>query len=441
MSAAPPTRRRFDREIAALALPALGALVAEPLYVLADTAVVGRIGTDQLAGLAVASAALLTGMAVLIFLAYGTTAAVSRLLGAGRADDASGQAVQGLWLAGIIGVVLMAVVVLVPTQIVAALGADGNVGTQASIYLRISAFGIPFQLLSFAGVGYLRGLQDTRTPLAVAVAAAVGNLGLELVLIAGFDRGIGASALATVVAQAGTAAVYLALIGRDARRRSVPLGPDPAAIRRLARVGGDLFVRTVALRGSLTVATAVAARLGAVDVAAHEVAFATWTLFAFILDAIAIAGQSMIGRFLGADDAASARAVGRRMLELGVGFGVVSGVAVFVGRPWLPEVFTNDPAVVSLAGFLLIWVAIMQPVNAIAFVLDGLLIGAGDMRFLARAMVIAAAVAIPMALAVLVFDLGIGWVWASVAALMVSRVVTLGWRWRHGGWAVTGAEV
>lgn len=441
MTPVPNLRRRHDREIAALALPALGALVAEPLYVLADTAVVGRIGTTQLAGLAVASAALLTGLAVLIFLAYGTTAAVSRLLGAGRADDAASQAVQGLWLAGIIGLGLVIVVAGAPGPIVGILGADGAVRTEASIYLQISAFGIPFQLLSFAGVGYLRGLQDTRTPLAVAIAAAVGNLVLELVLIVGFDQGIGASALATVVAQVGTATVYLVLIGRDARRRSVALAPDFAIIRRLARIGGDLFVRTVALRGSLTVATAVAARLGAVDVAAHEVAFAVWTLFAFILDAIAIAGQSMIGRFLGADDTDSARDVGRRMLELGLAFGMISAVVVLVGRPWLPEVFTNDPAVASLAGFLLIWVAIMQPVNAIAFVLDGLLIGAGDMRFLARAMVVAAVVAVPVAGSVLVFDLGIGWVWASITCLMVSRVLTLGWRWRQGGWAVTGAEI
>lgn len=435
------SRRRHDREIAALALPALGALVAEPLYLLADTAVVGRIGTVQLAGLAVASAALLSGLAVLIFLAYGTTAAVSRLLGAGRADEAAAQAVQGLWLAGIIGVALMAVVAGLPGPIVGVLGAEGPVRTEASIYLQISAFGIPFQLLSFAGVGYLRGLQDTRTPLMVAVAAALTNLVLEVVLIAGFDQGIGASALSTVVAQAGTAATYLLLIGRDARRRLVSLLPDWTAVRRLARVGGDLFIRTVALRGTLTVATAVAARLGAVDVAAHEVAFAIWTLFAFILDAIAIAGQSMIGRFLGAGDADEARDVGRRMLELGIGFGVLSAVVVLAGRPWLPEIFTNDPAVISLATFLLIWVAVMQPVNAVAFVLDGLLIGAGDMRFLARAMVVAAGLAIPMACAVLVFDLGIGWVWASIAALMTSRVITLGWRWRHGGWAVTGAQL
>lgn len=432
-------RRRHDREIAALAIPALGALVAEPLYILADTAVVGRIGTEELAGLAVASAALLTGMAVLIFLAYGTTAAVSRLLGAGRDDEAASQAVQGLWLAGIIGVVLGAVVAAFPGPIVGVLGAEGEVRTQAEIYLQISAVGIPFQLLTFAGVGYLRGLQNTRTPLAVAIAAATTNLVLELVLVLGLDFGIAASAWSTVVAQTGAAGVYLWMIARDAHARSVRLGPDPVMLRRLSRVGGDLFVRTVALRGTLTVATAVAARLGTVEVAAHEIALAVWSLGAFVLDAIAIAGQAMIGRFLGAGDERSARDVGRRMLELGFGFGVVAGAVVLIARPWLPGVFTGDDAVVSLAGFLLIWVGAMQPVNAVAFVLDGLLIGAGDMAFLARAMVAAAAVALPIAAAVVVFDLGIGWLWGSIAALMVARVVALSWRWQQGAWSVTGA--
>lgn len=418
----------------------MGALVAEPLYVLADTAVVGRIGTTELAGLAVASAGLLTGFAVFIFLAYGTTAAVARLLGAGREDDAAGQAIQGLWLAGLIGVALAAVVAGAAGPIVAVLGAEGAVREQAEIYLRVSAFGIPFQLLSFAGVGYLRGLQDTRTPLVVAVAAAAGNLVLELVLIVGLDFGIGASALATVVAQAGTAAVFVGLIGRDAHRRAVSLRPDTTSIRRLARVGGDLFVRTIALRGSLTLLTAVAARIGAVDVAAHEVAFAVWSLLAMLTDAIAIAGQSMIGRFLGAEDADEARNVGRRMLEIGIAAGVVAAVIVLVTLPWLPGIFSDDPAVRSLAAFLLIWVAVLQPVNAVAFVLDGLLIGAGDMRFLAQAMAASAALMIPLALAVPALDLGIGWVWAALATLMVSRAVGLTWRWRTGAWAVIGAE-
>lgn len=436
----PGLRSPHDREIARLAVPALGALVAEPLYVLADTAVVGNIGTSQLAGLAVASSALLTGFAVFIFLAYGTTAAVSRLLGAGREGDAAHQALQGLWLAVVIGSVVAGLVIAAPGPIVSALGAEGAVRTNAEIYLRISAFGIPAQLLTFAGTGYLRGLQDTKTPLVVAVCAAVGNLVLELVLIEGFGFGIGASALSTVVAQLAGAGVYIAMVARASARAGVSWRPDWRVIGRLGRVGGDLLVRTLALRGALTLMTAVAARVGTADVAAHEVAFAVWSLLALALDAIAIAGQAMIGRFLGAEDPVTARGAGRRMLELGVAGGVAVGAVVLLLRPWVPDIFSDDPAVVHLAGFLLLWVAVLQPLNGVAFVLDGLLIGAGDMRFLAMAMVGALAVTIPAAGAVLVFDLGIGWVWFAVLVLMVSRVVPLGLRWRSGAWAVTGAE-
>jgi putative MATE family efflux protein len=435
-----PIRSPHDSEIARLAIPSFGALVAEPLYVLADTAVVGRIGTDELAGLAVASSALLTGYAIFIFLAYGTTAAVSRLLGAGRDDAAAHQAVQGLWLAGVIGVVMTGLVIGLAEPIVELLGGTGAVRTNALVYLRISAIGITFQLLTFAGTGYLRGLQDTRTPLLVAIGAAVANLVIELVLINGFGYGIGASALSTVIAQAGGALVYLRLITTATSRLGAALRPDWSAVRRLGRVGWDLLVRTLALRLSLTLFTAVAARIGAQEVGAHEIAFALWSLLALALDAIAIAGQAMVGRFLGADDVDTARQVGRRMLELGTVAGVVGGVLVLIGRPVLPDVFSNDPEVVRLAGFLLLFVAVLQPLNGAVFVLDGLLIGAGDMSFLAKAMVGAALLTAPVAIGVAVLGLGIGWVWAAITVLMLARLTVLAARWRSGAWAVIGAE-
>lgn len=421
-------------------MPAFGALVAEPLYVLADTAVVGRIGTDELAGLAVASSALLTGYAIFIFLAYGTTAAVSRLLGAGREGSAAHQAVQGLWLAGVIGVVMTALVLGFAGPIVELLGGTGAVRTNALVYLRISAIGIIFQLLTFAGTGYLRGLQDTRTPLLVAIGAAVANLVIELVLINGLGYGIGASALSTVIAQAGGALVYLRLITTATSRLGAALRPDWSAIRRLGRAGWDLLVRTLALRMSLTLFTAIAARIGAEEVGAHEVAFAIWSLLALALDAIAIAGQAMVGRFLGAGDVDTARQVGRRMLELGTVAGTFAGAVVLLGRPVLPDVFSNDPDVLHLAGFLLLFVAVLQPVNGAVFVLDGLLIGAGDMSFLAKAMVGAALLTAPVAIAVAVLGLGIGWVWGAITVLMLARLGVLALRWRSGAWAVVGAE-
>ncbi|HEV7763000.1 MAG TPA: MATE family efflux transporter [Acidimicrobiales bacterium] len=434
-----PGRHPHDREIVRLAVPAFGALVAEPLYVLADTAIVGHIGTDQLAGLAVASSVLLTLYAVFIFLAYGTTAAVSRLLGAGDDREAAHQAVQSLWLAVLIGIGLAVLGAVLAEPVVAALGADGAVRTNALVYLRISLVGIPALLLVLAGTGYLRGLQDTRTPLVVAGGTAVVNLVIQVVLIYGFDQGIGASALSTVIAQTLGAAVYVWRVAGPARRLGADLRPHPASLRRLAVVGRDLLIRTAALRVALVAATAVAARIGTDDLAAYEVSFQIWGLLAYTLDAVAIAGQAIVGRSLGAAQAHDARSAGRRMIEIGVALGGLLGLVVLALRTVLPHLFTDDAAVVDLAAFALVWVAVLQPVNAVAFVLDGVLIGAGDMRFLAWSMAGAAAVFVPAAGVVLALDLGLGWLWAALGLLMVTRSGVLLWRFAGDRWIVLGA--
>ena len=432
-------RQPHDREIVRLAVPAFGALIAEPLYILADTAVVGHLGTTQLAGMAVAASVLLTLYSVFIFLAYGTTAAVSRLLGAGDEREAAHQAVQSLWLAALIGTGLIVVGWLVAEPVVGALGADGAVRTNALVFLRISLWGLPAMLVVLAGTGYLRGLQDTRTPLLLAIGTGVLNLVLELVLVYGFDQGIGASALSTVIAQWVAAGFYVQRVAASARRLDASLAPHPASLRRLLVVARDLLVRTAALRAALVAATAVATRIGTVDVAAHQVAFELWTFLAFTLDAVAIAGQAIVGRALGAGDGAEARAAGRRMIEWGVMLGVGLGAALLVLRPLLPHLFTDDEAVVALAGFILVWVAVLQPVNAVAFVLDGVLIGAGDQHFLAWAMAGAAVVFVPAAVAVAVLGLGIGWLWAAIGLLMVVRAGSLLWRFAGDAWIVLGA--
>lgn len=429
----------YDREIVRLAVPAFGALVAEPLYILADTAVVGHLGTDQLAGLAVASSVLLTLYSMFIFLAYGTTAAVSRLLGAGNEREAAHQAVQSLWLALFIGLGLMVVGYVTSGPVVDALGAEGAVRTNALVFLQVSLLGIPAMLLVLAGTGYLRGLQDLRTPLVLAVGTAVLNLVLELVLIYGFDFGIGASALSTVVAQVVAATVYVRRVAGAARRLGADLAPHPASLRRLVVVARDLLIRTAALRAALVTATAVATRIGTVDLAAHQIAFELWTFLAFVLDAVAIAGQAIVGRSLGAGNGDDARRAGRRMIEWGVALGCGLGLLLLLLRPLLPHLFTNDEQVIVLAQFLLVWVAVLQPLNAVAFVLDGVLIGAGDMRFLAWAMLGAAVVFVPAALAVNALDLGIGWLWAAIALLMATRAAALLWRFRSDAWVVTGA--
>ena len=434
------TSRAHDREIIALALPALGALVAEPLYVLADTAVVGRLGTLQLDGLALAAAVLASVLNVFIFLAYGTTAAVSRLIGAGDEGRAASQAVQALWLAGVSGIFVSGLVWVLAPDLLSILGGTEAARAQALIYLRISAFGLPAMFLTMAGVGYLRGQQNTRLPLMVTAATAVFNLVLELVLIVGFDFGIGASALSTVLAQIIAALVYVWKVAAAALAEGAALGPAPSAMGTLLRIGGDLIVRTIALRGIFTITTAVAARLGEVDLAAHHIAFEFFSFVALALDAIAIAGQALVGKYLGANDRATTREVAARMLQWGVGFGVIAGVLVAVTSPLTARIFTTDAEVVRLTGFILILLAFLLPFGAVAFVLDGILIGAGDMRFLAYSMVGVAAVYWPLAFVLMRTGAGIGWLWVGLIGVMAGRCVALGARYRTDHWLVTGAS-
>lgn len=432
-------RTAHDREIARLAVPALGALIAEPLYVLVDTAVVGHLGTPQLGGLGVASTLVLTGYAIFNFLAYGTTGTVARLLGAGHRDRAAAQGVQSLWLALAIGIALAALGLLFAGPLVRAMGADGEVRRHALTYLRISMAGVPALTIVLAGTGYLRGLQDTRTPLAVALATALGNVVLELWFVLGLDWGVAGSAWSTVLVQVAGAAVYVRAVARDVRRNDVPIRPDRRALTALSKVSVDLFLRTSALRAALLVATSVAARIGTDDVAAHQVVFEIWNLCALVLDSIAIAAQAMIGRSLGAEDATTARVVSRRMLELSVVAGAGFTIVFLTTRTVLPDLFTDDPRVATLAAFLLVHVALMQPLSGIVFALDGILIGAGDLRFLAWAMVAAFVAFLPAALAVLGLDLGIGWLWGAIWVLMVVRMATLLRRWQDDAWLRTGA--
>ncbi|MDG1410404.1 MAG: MATE family efflux transporter [Acidimicrobiales bacterium] len=428
-----------DSEILRLAFPALGALTAEPLYVLADTAVVGHLGTPELGGLALASSLILIAFAVFIFLAYGTTAAVARLLGAGQHREAAHQAVQSIWLAAVVGVVIAVVGLLLAEPLVDIMGGEGAVRTHALTYFRISMAAIPPMLMGLAGVGYLRGLQDTKRPFIVAIVTALLNLVLELVLIYGFDYGIGASAFSTVIAHWVSAGIFCWWIANAVAKHGVSLLPDRRTISKLAGAGVDLLLRTTAMRAGLLITLAVAARIGTDDLAAHEIAFQLWSILALSLDAVAIAAQAMIGRALGSGDAELARQLGRRMIQWGWWAGVLLGAVVLVTSPVVPSIFSNDPAVTGLAAFLLIHVAVWQPLNGIVFALDGILIGAGDLRFLAYGMWLASVVLIAGAFGVLAFGLGIGWLWGALGAWMVVRAGLLIWRFQTEAWQVTGA--
>lgn len=432
--------RRHDREILALALPAFGALVAEPLFLMADSAMIGHLGTPQLAGLGVAAALLATAVNVFVFLAYATTAAVARSLGARDLAAAIRQGMDGIWLALLLGLGLIAVVLPTAPALVEAFGASATAAPHAVAYLRISTLGMPAMLIVLAATGVLRGLQDTRTPLYVAIGGFSANVALNAVFIYGFGWGVAGSAWGSVVAQTGMAAVYLRVVVRGARAHGASLRPRPAGIARSARAGAPLLVRTLSLRAMLLVTTAVAARLGDVSVASHQVALTVWSLLAFALDAIAIAGQAIIGRYLGAGDAAGARAVCRRMVGWGVMSGVVLGLLVVVASPALQRLFTGDAAVREQLLPVLLIVAVCQPIAGVVFVLDGVLMGAGDGPYLAAAMLVTLAVFVPAALLVPAVGAGVTGLWGVFAGLMMTvRGLTLVLRVRTGRWVVTGA--
>lgn len=443
MTQAPTTRRssrrRHDREIIALAVPAFGALVAEPLFVIVDSAIVGHLGTSQLAGLGVAAALLTTAVSIFVFLAYATTAAVARRVGAGDLSSAIRQGMDGIWLALLLGAVVVAVTLPSAPWLVEAFGASETAAPYATTYLRISSLGIPAMLVVLAATGVLRGLQDTRTPLYVAIGGFAANGVLNVVLVYGAGLGIAGSAWGTVIAQVAMALVYLIVVVRGARRHGASLRPDAAGIRAGAQAGVPLLVRTLSLRSVLMIATAVAARMGDTDIAAHQIILSLWSLTAFALDAIAIAGQAIIGRYLGANDAKGAREACRRMVQWGIASGVVLGVLIVLARPLFIPLFTGDESVQDTLLPALLVLAVSQPIAGVVFVLDGVLMGAGDGRYLAWAMLLTLAVFAPVALLIPSLGGGLTALWWAMTLMMAVRLATLWIRTRSGRWIVTGA--
>ena len=430
-------RSPYDREILRLAVPALGALAAEPLYLLVDTAMVGHLGTEQLAALAIAATLLAGTFTLFNFLTYGTTAQVARFHGAGDELAAGRLAAQSLWLSAAIGVGLTLLLASLAVPLVQLMGGDDRVGELAVDYLRIGALGLPFALIALAGQGYLRGVSDLRTPLVIVVVANAANVLLNVVFIYGFDWGLNGSAAATVVAQAGMGAAFVqALMSAPADSRR----PSLARIRPLARIGREIFVRTTALYASFLVAGAVLARMGADSLGAHQIAFQLFVFLALVLDAIAIAGQVIVGRTLGAGDAEEAHAAARRMIEwavvAGAGFGLVMLALIDV----VPRAFTSDQDVIDRAQEIWVLFALMQPANGAVFALDGILIGAGDTRFLMYSMLAASlGVFVPIALLSLALDLGIVGVWVGLVGLIAVRLATCAWRFSSRRWALVGA--
>lgn len=426
-----------DRRIAGLAVPALGALAAEPLYVLVDTAIVGHLGVSPLAALALAGAVLSATVGLCNFLAYASTPKVGRLHSSGQASAAAHLGQQTTILAIALGVVLAAVCTVFAGPMISVMGGSGRVGRLAVLYMRIAALGLPFALIAVAGQGYLRGVSRLRLPLVILLVGNLLNAALEVLFIFGFGLGIAGSAWATLIAQAVMAAGFLAASPLADGHR---LRLDWVALRALVSTGGEIFIRTGSLFAAFLVAGAILARVGAASLAAHQIAFQLWIFLALALDALAIAAQVMVSQQLGVGGIARARALATRTLVWSVIVGALCACALIAVAGALPHAFTDNRGVLNRVDAIWPIFAVMLPVNAAVFALDGILIGAGDTHFLMWAMVASSfLVFAPLALASSVFGWGIVGVWLAILAFVLARFLTCGLRFRGDRWAVAGA--
>lgn len=439
-----PAPDTLNRDILRLAVPALGALIAEPLFLIVDSAMVGHLGVGQLAALGIASAVLQTIVGLMVFLAYSTTPTVARRLGGGDAAGAVSAGIDGMWLALGLGAVLAGVGSLSVPAIVDAFGAAPAVASDAHAYLRISMWGLPAMLVVFAATGLLRGMQNTVTPLWVAAIGFAGNAALNAVFIYGLGWGIAGSAAGTVVAQWAMVGAYAAIAARLARRHGASTRPRVDGVRHSARSGWWMFLRTVSLRAALLATVAVATAFGTAELAGWQVSFTVFSTAAFALDALAIAAQALVGKQLGAGSTVRVRGVLRRTLAWGVVFGAVVGVVIAAFSGAIGLLFTGDATLAALARPALIVLAVAQPVCAVVFVLDGVLMGANDVRYLAAAGGVTLIVYAPALVGLAAWHPGgaAGLTWLAVAffgVYMLARLATLGWRIRRPQWMLQPA--
>jgi putative MATE family efflux protein len=428
-------RSPYDGDIFRLALPALGALAAEPLYVLIDTAIVGHLGRPQLAALGLAGAVLSGAFTIFNFLTYGTTAVVARAAGAGQQERAARLAVQALWVSLGIGVALVVVLEAAAGPLLHGLGAHARSGDLALLYFRIGALGMPAALLALAGQGYLRGVSNLRRPLEIVVAANVLNVALELVFVYVFHWGVAGSAAGTAVAQAGMGVAFAVELLRP---HAESKRPSFREMKPMMRVGRQIFVRTAALYASFLVAASVCARMGDAQLGAHQIALQLFFFLALVLDAVAIAGQVIVARMLGGGDAEGAHAAARRMIAWSVVVGTAFALTLGALAHVLPRAFSSDHAVLHQAALLWPFFALMQPLGGAVFALDGILIGASDTRYLMWSMLAASALFIALAATAYELGWGVVGVWVALDVLIGARLALLGVRFAGRRWAVVG---
>lgn len=426
-----------QRSVLSLAAPALPVLAAEPLYLLVDTAVIGNLGTLPLAGLAIGGSIFALTTFLFNFLAYGTTGRAARLHGLGRREAAVVEGVQASWLAVGIGIAMVVVIQILAGPLTRGLAGGATPAQElAEQWLRIAVLGAPMLLLTLAGNGWMRGVQDTTRPLRYILIASALSAALCPILVYGAGLGLPGSAVANVVAQVVGGALFLRAIVRE----KVSLRPDHAILTAQLRVGRDLAIRTVVLQACFLSAAAVAARMGAAQIGAHQIALQLWFFLALVLDSFAIAAQSLVGESLGARRREQALATAWRVTRYGLGAGALAAAVLLVGIEVIPRIFSSDPAVLEQARQVWWWFALMQPLAGVVFALDGVLMGAGDVGFL-RTLTLTAGVVgfLPLSLLSIPLGLGLSGVWAGLTLFIVIRLAGTVLRVRGGRWAVVGA--
>lgn len=421
----------LDRRIISLALPALGSLAVEPIYVLVDTAIVGRLGTDQLAGLAVAATVLSFVFIGSNFLTYGTTERVARHLGAGDPVAAANAGVQGMWVSTLVGIPLALVLFAVARPLSAVLGASDDVLDYATTFLTISAVGVPFVLVTLASQGVLRGKSDYITPLWILLASNVANVLIELVLVFALDLGVAGSAWSTVIAQIGAACAFAWRVRRPLRPASITR-PDRAGMAPLMTAGTHLLLRVGSMLAVFAGATMVAARIDKPTLAAHQIVMSMFLFLALVLDALAVPAQTIVAEDLGRNDRSTAAQVADRAMRLSVITGAALGLLLAALAPVLPHLFTDDQAVIDRAVAGLWWLSVVLIPGAIAFAYDGVLIGAADYRFLGRAAFLYLIAVLPIGAVTLLYpQLGIAGIWAGLLVWMTIRAAANHIRTQH----------
>jgi putative MATE family efflux protein len=420
-----------DRRIISLALPALGSLAVEPLYVLVDTAIVGRLGTQQLAGLAVAATVLSFVFIGSNFLTYGTTERVARNLGAGDPVAAANAGVQAMWVSAIVGVPIAVVLFVAARPLSSVFGASDEVLDHATTFLSISAVGVPFVLITLASQGVLRGKSDYVTPLWILLGSNVANLLIELVLVFAFDLSVAGSAWSTVIAQIGAACAFAWRVRRPLRPASITR-PDREGMTPLMTAGTHLLLRVGSMLAVFAGATMVAARIDEPTLAAHQIVMSMFLFLALVLDALAVPAQTIVAEELGRDDRPTAAEVAARATRLSFYTGVGLCVLLAVLAPVLPHLFTDDDAVVSRAVAGMWWLAVVLIPGAVAFAYDGVLIGAADYRFLGRAALFYLIAVLPIGAVTLLYpELGIAGIWCGLLIWMTLRATVNHLRTQH----------